>query len=151
MKRIKENNKGFTLVELIVVLVILAILAAALVPSLLGYIDRARESKYYEEGHAIYTALQVVQDEQYAKGANPLTNVTASSTDVLKEVNAMVDPTALISATITNKATGGTTHADYTITGLEIKFDSQDGKNTVELSMADGTWTQKSITAKSGS
>ena len=34
------NNKGFTLVELIVVLVILAILAAILVPALLGYIDR---------------------------------------------------------------------------------------------------------------
>ena len=31
----KKNNKGFTLVELIVVLVILAILAAILVPALL--------------------------------------------------------------------------------------------------------------------
>ena len=30
----KKNNKGFTLVELIVVLVILAILAAILVPTL---------------------------------------------------------------------------------------------------------------------
>ena len=37
-----NNNKGFTLVELIVVLVILAILAAILVPALLGYIDRSK-------------------------------------------------------------------------------------------------------------
>ena len=39
----KKNRKGFSLVELIVVLVIMAILAAALVPSLIGYI---RQTKY---------------------------------------------------------------------------------------------------------
>ena len=39
-KKLKENNKqGFTLVELIVVLVILAFLAALLIPALTGYID----------------------------------------------------------------------------------------------------------------
>lgn len=40
-----KNNKkrGFTLVELIVVLVILAVLAALLIPSPTGYIDKARK------------------------------------------------------------------------------------------------------------
>ena len=42
LKKIKENKKGgFTLVELIIVLVILAVLAAFLVPSLTGYVDKA--------------------------------------------------------------------------------------------------------------
>ena len=65
----KKNNKGFTLVELIVVLVILAILAAILVPALLGYIDKARNSQYVEEAHSIYTAAQAYETELYAKGA----------------------------------------------------------------------------------
>ena len=37
------NNGGFTLVELLVVLVILAILSTAIIPSMLGYIDYSKE------------------------------------------------------------------------------------------------------------
>lgn len=57
-KETKINDKGFTLVELIVVLVILAILAAILVPALLGYIDRARGSKLLLNGKSVLTAAQ---------------------------------------------------------------------------------------------
>lgn len=39
----KRNKKGFTLVELIVVLIIIAILAVLLIPTLTGYIDKAKE------------------------------------------------------------------------------------------------------------
>ena len=41
----KNTKRGFTLVELIVVLVILAILATLLIPALTGYIDKARKSQ----------------------------------------------------------------------------------------------------------
>ena len=41
MKKV-NNRKGFTLVEIIVVLVILAILAAIAVPSVLGYVEEAK-------------------------------------------------------------------------------------------------------------
>lgn len=67
MKKIRENkNKGFTLVELIVVLVILAILAAILVPSLLGYIERARDQQYIFEAKDLMTATQAGIAEAYA-------------------------------------------------------------------------------------
>ncbi len=45
-KIFRKNNKAFTLVELIVVLIILALLAAILIPSLIGYIDKAKNGKY---------------------------------------------------------------------------------------------------------
>ncbi|MCL2663359.1 MAG: prepilin-type N-terminal cleavage/methylation domain-containing protein [Oscillospiraceae bacterium] len=41
MQRLLTNRKGFTLIELIVVIVIIAILIAALTPAILGVIRRA--------------------------------------------------------------------------------------------------------------
>lgn len=64
---IKRNNKGFTLVELVVVLVILAILAALIIPALLGYIDRAKNQKYIVEAKEIMKATQAGIVEAYAK------------------------------------------------------------------------------------
>ena len=40
----KTNNKGFSLVELIIVIAIMAILAGAIAPALIRYIDKSRKS-----------------------------------------------------------------------------------------------------------
>lgn len=75
----KQKQKGFTLVELIVVLVILSILAALLVPSLTGYIEKTRKTEVVAETRAITQAAQVILNETYATDEYA---TTAKSKDV---------------------------------------------------------------------
>ena len=57
---------GFTLVEMIVVLVIIAILAAITIPALLKYIDKAKDKQVLIDTRAICMATQSVMTEAYA-------------------------------------------------------------------------------------
>jgi type IV pilus assembly protein PilA len=88
----KMNNKGFSLVELIIVIAIMAILIAVLAPQYLKYVEKSRESADLDNWQAILSATQVA----YADVDDPVT-VTATVKCTGKNSAIQADP-ALASA-----------------------------------------------------
>lgn len=80
-----KNKKGFTLVELIVVIVIIAILAALIVPSVMKYIDKAKDQQVLADARSLYIASQTVATEAYAQSDTSVQGVDfgVSQTDVV--------------------------------------------------------------------
>lgn len=58
MKRTKKNNKGFSLVELIVVVLIMAIIAVALAPQVMKWVNESRKSADASTYDSVVAAAQ---------------------------------------------------------------------------------------------
>lgn len=61
----KSQENGFTLVEIIVVLVIIAVLAAAAIPTMLGFAENAKGKAEIANARVVYTACQSIATEEY--------------------------------------------------------------------------------------
>lgn len=50
----KKNKKGFTIVELVIVIAVIAILAAVLIPTFSGIVEKSKKSAVEQEAHNKY-------------------------------------------------------------------------------------------------
>lgn len=62
-KKLRDRQEGFTLVEMLAVLVIIAVLAAVSVPSMSGFIKDAQKKSHTLQARAVFVAAQSVVTE----------------------------------------------------------------------------------------
>lgn len=120
----KGKKKGFTLVEVIVVLVILAILAAILVPTMIGWIKKANEKIIVSEASTAQIALQTIVSENYNDLAGDVAAGKPAIVNNGKLTDEAIDQAAELGE-IDNLSTklGGTA----TVTDAKVSFTYTDG------------------------
>lgn len=63
MKQLKTMRRGFTLLEMIIVIGIIAILTAVFVPAISGYVTRSRVNTANADAKVIYNSMQTICQE----------------------------------------------------------------------------------------
>ena len=69
----KMNKKGFTIVELVIVIAVIAILAGVLIPTFSGIVGKAQDSAAIQEARNKYTEYVGLHD--YSDGTSPAQNI----------------------------------------------------------------------------
>ena len=72
----QKNNKGFSLVELIVVIAIMAVLVGVLAPQLMKYVEKSREATDIQNCDSIASALKAYYADKEDQTADVTINVT---------------------------------------------------------------------------
>ncbi len=117
MKKENMNDKGFSLVELIIVIAIMAILIVVLAPQYLRYVERSRNSTDMQNARTIMTAV-----ETWAADPQADSSFGASGQKVIFTIRAKGDATGSEITEPTTPVPANTTPGEdaLTETGLAI-------------------------------
>lgn len=79
---LKKDTKGFTLIEVVIVLVIISVLVAILVPSINSWIGKSRKKAFLSEANSVKQACQAQMSDAMASGEGYDTEDTKLKTEV---------------------------------------------------------------------
>ena len=139
MFKFLRSSKGFSLVELIVVIVILGVLVGIAVPNLLGYIGKSRITADIANAEVlIRTATTVYADLASKTAAFDLAKVQA---DTLKVLNMSTLPVSKVTGeTMFLSVKGGALPTDLTVAPEFLVLDKDSsGSQIAPMTTADST------------
>lgn len=115
----KLNNKGFSLVELIIVIAIMAILVGVMAPQLMKYIEKSRYSSDIQFVDSVESALKVTManEKAYKQGVTLLQTGSSNLTAILTLADAGTSPYDDFCSEV-QEILGGLTASEFEFTSL---------------------------------
>lgn len=139
-EELKKNNKGFSLVELIIVIAIMAILVGIVGTQVIPYINKSKEAKDYQIINSYSTAAMTAYSSNAEK-------VTADTTIDVYGTNA--DAAGKPAKTIGDEVIVLTGYKD--LATLKAKMGSEKGKNITKIEIVIDLSAKKITTTATGS
>ena len=90
----KKNNSGFSLVELIIVIAIMAVLIGVLAPQFLKFVEKSRESTDLQNVEEVKTAVETYVADKGGSGSLPSeikVTLTTGASGVIKSDTSVKD------------------------------------------------------------
>ena len=129
----KKNNKGFSLVELIIVIAIMAVLIGVLAPTFMKYVEQSRRSTDISNAEAIRTAvLADIADSQITGSATLAEYTGTNGSGTLGATTIATVPT--IQGNLVNH--GGHFYVTYNASTGECNVFSDNGASAYNLTNA---------------
>ncbi len=110
IKRCHRMEKGFTLVELLIVFTLLAVLAAIMIPNVAGFVQYGHTQSAAAEISVVQTAMDAMMAKENISSVNATTAATNDMSDFPSDASTPLYPSYLRFAntkgTYTNSTTG---------------------------------------------